>query len=159
MSIESIDFDYKPTKFVYGDADQKIKIKHFDYGDIYLHIKRSMHEDKSKIYLLAYTINGMKPASLLLIKYQTGNIVEYMYPYIIQQQTSFTNIFTFWYLSDSTGELDIKGIDKIRFYDAFYHNVVDLQIDISSEWLEKEYTKIIEKQNAIYRAMIEHEDF
>ena len=155
----SIDFDYKPTKFVYGDADQKIKIKHFDYGDIYLHIKRSMHEYKSKIYLLASTINGMKPANLLLIKYQTGNIVEYMYPYIIQQQTAFTTCFTFWYLSDSTGELDIKGIDKIRFYDAFYHNVIDLQIDISTQWLEKEYTKIIEKQNAIYRAMIEHEDF
>lgn len=155
----SIDFDYKPTKFVYGDADQKIKIKHFDYGDIYLHIKRSMHEDKSKIYLLAYTINGMKPANLLLIKYQTGKIAEYPYPYIFHQQTCFTNIFTFWYLSDSTGELDIKSIDKIRFYDAFYHNVVDLKIDISAELLEKEYTKIIEKQNEIYHAMIEHEDF
>ena len=155
----SIDFDYKPMKFVYGDADQKIKIKHFDYGDIYLHIKRYMHEDKSNIYLLAYTINGMKPANLLLIKDKTGKIVEYPYPDIIQQQTCFTNIFTFWYLGDSAGELDIKGINKIRFYDAFYHNVVDLQIDISAELLEKEYTKIIEKQNAIYRAMIKHEDF
>ena len=155
----SINFDYEPMKFVYGDADQKIKIKDFDYGSIYLHIKRSMHEDKSVIYVRAETINGMKPANLLLIKYQNGKIVESPYPYIIQRQTCFTNIFTFWYLGKSTEELNIKGIDKIRFYDSFYHNVVDLQIDISSEWLEKEYTKIIEKQNAIYRAMIEHEDF
>ena len=155
----SIDFDYKPTKFVYGDADRQIKIKHFDYGDIFLHIKRSMHEDKSKIYLLASTINGMKPANLLLIKDHTGKIVEDPYPYIIQQQTCFTTIFMFWYLGNSTGELNIKGIDKIRFYDAFYHNVVDLQIDISAECLEEKCTKIIEKQNEIYRAMIEHEDF
>ena len=155
----SINFDYKPTKFVYGDADQKIKIKHFDYGDIYLHIKRSMHEDKSKIYLHISTTNGVKPANLLLIKYQTGKIVEYPYPYIIQQQTCFTTIFMFWYLGDSIGELNIKSIDKIRFYDTFYHNVFDLQIDISAECLEEEYKKIIEKQNAIYRAMIEHEDF
>lgn len=155
----SIDFDYKPTKFVYGDADKKIKIKDFGYGNIYLHINRSMHEDKSKIYLLASTINGIKPANLLLIKYQAGKIVEYPYPYIIQQQTCLTNIFTFWYLGDSAGELDIKGINKIRFYDAFYHNVVDLQIDVSAEYIEKEYTKIIEKQNAIYNAMIKHEGF
>lgn len=155
----STDFNYKPTKFVYGDADQKIKIKHFDYGDIYLHIKRSMHEDKSKIYLLASTINGVKPANLLLIKDQTGKIVEYLYPYIIQQQTCFTTIFMFWYLGNSTGELNIKGINKIRFYDAFNHKVVDLQIGISAEWIEKECAKIIAKQNAIYYAMIEHEDF
>ena len=155
----SINFDYKPTKFVYGDADQKIKIKHFDYGDIYLHIKRYMHEDKSDIYLLASTINGAKPSNFLLIKDQTGKVVEYAYPDIIQQQTCFTTCFTFWYLGDSTGKLNIKGINKIRFYDTFYHNVVDLQIDISAECLEEEYKKIIEKQNAIYRAMIEHEDF
>lgn len=155
----SIDFDYKPTKFVYGDADQKIKIKHFDYGDIYLHIKRSMHEDKSDIYLLASTTNGVKPANLLLIKDQTGKIVEYQYPDIIQQQTCFTTCFTFWYLGNSTGELNIKGINKIRFYDTFYHKVVDLQIGISAERIEKECAKIIAKQNAIYYAMIEHEDF
>ena len=155
----SIDFDYKPMKFVYGDADQKIKIKNFDYGAIYLHIKRSMHEDKSKIYLLAYTTDGVKPANLLLIKDQTGKIVEDQYPYIIQQQTCFTNIFMFWYLGSSTGELNIKGIDKIRFYDTSNHKVVDLQIGISAERFEEECTKIIVKQNAIYRAMIKHEDF
>ena len=155
----SIDFDYKPMKFVYGDADQKIKIKHFDYGDIYLHIKRSMHEAKSKIYLLTSTTDGVKPANLLLIKDNTGKIVEYPYPYIIQQQTCFTNIFMFWYLGNSIGGLNIKGINKIRFYDAFNHKVVDLQIGISAEWIEKECEKIIAKQNAIYRAMIEHEDF
>lgn len=155
----SINFDFKPATFVHGDADRQIKIKHFDYGDIFLHIKRSMHKDKSYIYLLAYTINGMKPANLLLIKDKTGNIVEYPYPYIIQKQTAFSICQTFWYLGDSTGELNIKDISKIRFYDSFYHNVVDLQIDISDEWLEKAYTKIIEQQNAIYRAMIEHEDF
>ena len=92
----SINFDYKPTTFVYGDADQKIKIKDFDYGNIYLHIKRSMHEDKSKIYLLTSTINGIKPANLLLIKDQTGKIVEYPYPYIIQQQTCFTTCKIGW---------------------------------------------------------------
>ena len=155
----SINFDFKPMKFVSGDADQRIRIKHSDYVDVSLHVKRSMHEDKSDIYLLTSTFNGVKPANLLLIKDQTGKIVEYPYPDIIQQISSFTTIYTFWYIGNSTEELNIKGINKIRFYDAFYHNVIDLQIDISDEWLEKEYTKIIEKQNAIYRAMIEHEDF
>lgn len=36
----SINFDFKPGKFVHGDADKKIKIHHFDYGDIYIHIKK-----------------------------------------------------------------------------------------------------------------------
>ena len=162
MSIKnlmSINFDFKPGKFVHGDADKKIKIHHFDYGDIYLHIKRYMHENKSDIYLLASTTNGVKPANLLLIKDQTGKVVEYAYPYIIQQQTCCTTCFTFWYLGYSTEELNIKGINKIRFYDTSYHNVVDLQIDISAEWLEKECAKIIDEQNAIYHAMIEHKDF
>lgn len=154
-----MDFDYNPKKFVHGNADQKIKINDFDYGNIYLYIKRYMHQVKSDIYLLVSTTNGVKPANLLLIKDQTGKVVEYAYPDIIQQQTCFTTCFTFWYLGDSTGELNIKGINKIRFYDTFYHNVVDLQIDISAERLEEECAKIVDKQNAIYHAMIEHKDF